>query len=97
LSRQLRIYTINKGSLRQFAAEWKEQVYPLRLQHGYQIDGAWLIAENNQFVWQLSYDGPESWQAMEDAYYSSAARKAMEPNPARLIARVEEYFVEEVL
>lgn len=97
MTTQLRIYTINKGKLRQFAQEWRENVYSLRLDFGYRIDGAWLVEENNQFVWQVSYAGPESWTSMEEAYYKSAARKAMEPNPARLIARAEEYFVESVL
>ncbi|MCH7786149.1 MAG: NIPSNAP family protein [Chloroflexi bacterium] len=94
---QIRIYTINKGSLRQFAAEWKEKVYPLRIEHGFQIHSAWLVESTNQFVWLISYDGPESWEAKEEAYYSSAQRKAMEPDPSRLIARSEQYFVESIL
>ena len=94
---QIRIYTIKEGQLQQFAEEWKENVYPLRLEHGFQIDGAWLIEKKAQFVWLLSYSGPESWAAKEEAYYASAARKAMDPNPARLILRPEEYFLESVL
>ena len=94
---QLRIYTINKGSLHQFAAEWKENVHPLRIEHGFQIGGAWLVERTNKFVWLISYEGPESWEAKEEAYYSSAERKEMEPNPSRLIARGEQYFVESIL
>lgn len=94
---QLRMYTINRGSLGDFAKEWKEMVMPLRIEHGFRIHGAWTIEETNQFAWIVSYDGQESWEAKEDAYYSSANRKDMEPNPARLISRSEEYFVNSIL
>ena len=94
---QLRIYTINRGSLQQFAAEWKQHVLPLRLKYGFQIQGAWLIPASNQFAWLITYDGPESWEAQEAEYYSSAERKAMQPDPARLIARAEQEFVESIL
>lgn len=96
MTTQLRIYTINRGQLFQFAEEWQEKIRPLRLELGFRIDGAWLLEETNQFVWLLSYDGPEAWEALDDAYYISPSRLAMDPNPARLIARAEEYFVESV-
>ncbi len=94
---QLRLYTINQGRLRQFAEEWKANVLPLRLEHGFRVHGAWIIEETNQFAWLVGYDGPESWEAKESAYYASADRKAMAPNPARLIARPVQYFVESIL
>ncbi len=94
---QLRLYTINSGRLRQFAEEWKANVLPLRLEHGFRVHGAWIIEETNQFAWLIGYDGPESWEAKESAYYASRKRKAMAPDPARLIARPEQYFVESIL
>lgn len=97
MTTQLRIYTINRGKLGQFAREWREKVAPLRLEHGFAIDGAWMMADTNQFVWFLRYEGPADWAAKEAAYYASAGRMGMEPNPARLIARAEERFVEKVL
>jgi len=57
---QLRLYTINRGCLRQFAEEWKANVLPLRLEHGFRVHGAWIIEETNQFAWLIGYDGPES-------------------------------------
>ena len=68
---QLRIYTINKGKLDEFVEAWREGVYPLRLNQGFRIDGAWTIKENNQFVWILSYDGLGDWQTKQDQYYDS--------------------------
>ncbi len=94
---QLRLYTINRGCLRQFAEEWKANVLPLRLEHGFRVHDAWIIEETNQFAWLIGYEGPESWAAKERAYYDSEERKAMAPNPARLIARPEQYFVESIL
>lgn len=97
MTAQLRIYTINRGKVRQFAREWREQVAPLRIEHGFAIDGAWIMEDTNQFAWLLRYDGPEGWEEKEAAYYSSAGRTGMDPNPARLIAKAEERFVEKVL
>ncbi len=94
---QLRLYTINQGSLRQFAEEWKANVLPLRLEHGFRVHDAWIIEETNQFAWLIGYDGTESWEAVENAYYASQKRKAMAPDPARLIARPEQFFVESIL
>ncbi len=94
---QLRLYTINSGCLRQFAEEWKANVLPLRLEHGFRVHDAWIIEETNQFAWLIGYDGTESWAAKESAYYGSDKRKAMAPDPARLIARPEQYFVESIL
>lgn len=94
---QLRLYTINRDSLRQFVKEWKEKVLPLRIEHGFEIHRAWIIEQSNQFAWLISYQGSESWEAKERAYYASTERSDMEPNPARLIARSEEYFVEDIL
>ena len=93
----LRLYTINRDRLGQFAEEWKACVLPLRRAHGFAIDRAWTIEASNQFAWVISYDGPESWEARERAYYDSSERREMNPNPARLIARIEEYVVEDIL
>jgi len=90
MATQLRLYTINRDRLRQFAEEWKEKVLPLRIEHGFEIHRAWIIESSNQFAWLIGYEGDESWEAKERAYYASAERSDMKPNPARLIARSEE-------
>ena len=95
MTTQIRLYTINRGQLQQFAKEWQENIRPLREELGFQVGGGWLIEETSQFLWRLSYDGPD-WAEKDAAYYASPKRLAMDPNPARLIARAEEYFVEHV-
>ena len=96
MTHQLRIYTINRGKLPAFTQAWLQGVYPLRLKHGFSIDGAWVIEQTNQFVWLIGYDGPETWEATEKAYYDSPERLALDPDPAQYIARAEQYFVRTV-
>jgi hypothetical protein len=93
---QLRIYTLNRGALAEFAAEWRDQIAPLRQKLGFRILGAWSAKATNQFVWLLAYDGPQPWELADQAYYQAPERRAMSPDPARHIARVEQYFVDEV-
>ncbi len=94
---QLRIYTINRGKLDEFVSAWREGVYRLRLEQGYEIPAAWKIEETNQFVWIVRYDGAESWEEKEAAYYGSAARHSLDPDPRQWIARPEGWFVTPVL
>ena len=96
MATQIRIYTINKGGLRQFATEWNEKIKPLREKIGFRVPGAWTIEATNQFVWLMEYDGPSSWESLDKAYFESPERRAMDPDPGRLIARMEQYFMEPV-
>ena len=94
---QLRLYTIDKGRLDDFATAWRAGVYPLRLKMGYRIPFAATIPATNQFVWLLAYNGPESWEQKEAAYYGSAERKLLSPDPAQWIARPEQLMVTPVV
>lgn len=94
---QLRIYTIKEGKLDDFVSAWLGGVRPLRVQHGFRIDGAWLNPERSEFVWLLSYDGPDVWKAKEAAYYGSAERLALKPDPAQWIVGSNVWFLSPVL
>jgi hypothetical protein len=94
---QLRIYTIHRGALAQFAREWNEKIRPLREKLGFRIRGAWTCDGTSQFIWLMAYDGPEPWDERDAAYFNAPERKAMQPDPARHIARLEQYFVESAL
>ena len=93
---QLRVYTINRGVMDEWVEEWHEHIKPLRLKIGFEILGAWTVTETNQFLWVLSYDGPESWDSLDQAYHQSKERRAMEPDPARHITRMEHFFMDPV-
>jgi len=90
---QLRVFTINRGQMDRFLDAWRRGVPPLRAKHGFRIDGAWVVPERNEFLWVLSYDGPEGFQAKDSAYYASAERGAVDPDPVQFIARSERWFV----
>ena len=59
---QIRLYTINRGCLLQFAEEWKEKVLPLRIEHGFEIRSATINRETSQFIWLISCDNNENWE-----------------------------------
>ncbi len=94
---QLRLYTINKGKMDEFVKAWTAGVYPLRRRQGYAIPFAAVVKERNEFVWILSYDGPQDWKAKEAAYYGSGERAALNPDPAQFIAQAEQWFISSVL
>ena len=74
--------------MKDWLEEWSTKIRPLRERLGFQVVGAWT-AEGNEFIWILRYEGPDSWEAADAAYYRSPERKAIAPDPARLIERSE--------
>lgn len=90
---QLRLYTINQGKMDEFVKAWKEGIVPAREKVGFKIAGAWVLKERNEFIWIMTYDGPNDWAAQDAAYFASPERKALNPDPAQFIARSEQYFI----
>ena len=90
---QLRIYTIRPGEMEAWIAEWTAHIARLRQRHGFQIAGAWTIAESNRFVWVLAYSGSKSWEQADADYYASADRAALDPDPARHIISTEQWLM----
>ncbi len=80
---QLRIYKVKPGEMDAFVREWRTGVVPLRKKFGFKVEGAWTIRKDDTFVWILTYDGPEGFEARDAAYYASPERKALTPSPAR--------------
>ncbi len=93
---QIRIYTINRGKMDEFVRVWKKGIAPIRQKIGFEILGAWVNRETNQFIWVIGYDGPEEWAAKDQEYFKSPERKKLKPDPALLIARTEQYFLEAI-
>jgi NIPSNAP len=90
---QLRIYTIKTGEMAAWVDEWKRLIAPLRQRHGFEIVGSWTVDEGDRFVWILRYNGPKTWEEADAAYYASPERAAMQPDPARHIARSEQWLM----
>jgi hypothetical protein len=74
--------------------EWRRRVYPLRLEHGFRVIGAWVNRETDRFVWII---GHEDFERADHAYYASPERAELDPDPARHLAEVENLFLDPVL
>ena len=93
---QLRRYVVNLGELDIFLEEWQRDLVPLRQRFGFRIEGAWIVRDELQFIWLLSYDGEDGFEAANDRYNRSPARAAIQPDPARLLAASETTLLESV-
>ncbi|MER5485675.1 NIPSNAP family protein [Streptomyces sp. NPDC002812] len=92
---QLRTYTVRDGLLDAWVERWREEIVPLRLELGFEIGGAWVDRSRNQFLWLISYEGPESFTERNAVYWASPAREAMNLDPDHYLVRTEERTVEE--
>lgn len=91
---QWRRYTVQEGMLDQFIKEWEEHLVPLRLKFGYQVHQAWRLPEADSLLWLVSYEGPKSWEEVFEEFRTSDDRKAIEPDPARLLVKAEAWIAE---
>jgi NIPSNAP protein len=96
LTTQLRIYTVNRGQMEPFVTAWREKIVPLRQKYGFKIDGGWIYADVNKFIWMVSYDGPLDWEAANAAYYDAPERKLIQPEPSDYIAHMELHLINSV-
>lgn len=94
---QLRMYTIKAGKMNEWLEGWTNGVLPLRRKFGFRVHGAWIVRGEDRFVWLLTYDGPEGFEARDAAYYASEERKALRQDPAPLIEKGETVFLEPVM
>ena len=75
-----------------------QHVHPLHLQFGFNIELAERMEETNEFVWIVSYDGTKAeWEQRQKEYYGSPERAAVDPDPARFIAKAQRWFIEDRL
>jgi hypothetical protein len=92
---QLRTYTVREGMLDEWVERWRAEIVPLRLELGFTIGGAWVDRDQNQFIWLISYDGPETFAERNALYWSSPAREAMNLDPDDYLVDTAERSVEE--
>ncbi len=93
---QLRIYTVRPGEMEDWLREWKEKIVPLRKKLGFQVLGAWTMREADRFIWLLGYAADRTFEEADAAYYQSADRKAVQPDPARHLAKTEKWRMQAV-
>jgi hypothetical protein len=95
-SYQLRRYLVQPTEMDTWLEEWRRDIVPLRERFGFNIVGAWVSREENRFVWVMSYDGPEGFEAANERYYASPARLAIQPDPTRHLVETETLLMESV-
>jgi hypothetical protein len=89
MEHELRLYSVRPGEMEEFVAEWKEHILPLRRSFGFEVVGPWIGLNDDLFIWILGYSGDEGFAAADAAYYDSEQRKALDPNPARHLAKTQ--------
>ena len=88
---QLRMYRVQPGHMDEWLDEFRARVRPLRESLGFTVLGPW-VGEDDRFVWLIGHDDLE---AADAAYYASPERTALDPDPARLLAEVQTFLLEE--
>ena len=74
---QLRRYRIVVGELPAFIDWWRERIVPAREAHGFRVEFAYAVPENDEFVWAVSVEGDEAaFTALDAAWTSSPERVA---------------------
>jgi hypothetical protein len=76
--------------------EWRRHIEPLRRRCGFDVIGPWVVEDEDRFVWILGYGGADGWHAADAAYYASAERRAMDPDPARHLLDRDEWMMRSV-
>jgi hypothetical protein len=77
--------------------KWRDLVVPLRREFGFEIQGAWVDHERSQHTWVISYDGEESFEERNAAYWASPQRKEMGLDPTQYLIGEDMQVVQEAL
>ena len=94
---QLRIYTINRGMMGSWLKLFEEHIRPLSRKLGMPVEGAWVNADQTEFLWVRSFESAEEIPEKEAAWYASPERKALGDLPLNHVAKSEVRVIESVL
>jgi len=83
---QLRIYEMKDGQMDAFLGI-SPSVVEARRAVGFNVIGAWVIPQDNQFIWIVGAEN--GIEATFEKYYASELRRAIEPEPAKLLQTIE--------
>ncbi len=83
---QLRIYEVKDGQMGAFLGIFPA-VVEARRAVGFEVLGAWTIPEKNQFIWIVGAE--DGIEATSERYYASEQRRAIEPEPAKLLETID--------
>ncbi len=88
---QLRVYDVEPGRMEDWVLEWRERILPLRRAAGFAVLGPWIVRGEDRFVWIIGHDDFETADA---AYYASPERAALDPDPVRHLARMQQWLLD---
>lgn len=83
---QLRMYGVEEGQMETFLGIFPE-VVAARRAVGFEVVGAWMIPEENRFIWIVGAE--DGIEATSERYYASEQRRAIEPEPAKLLETID--------
>ena len=86
---QLRVYTVNRGKMDEWVRWFSEKLVPVAKQAGHSILGPWVNEAKTEFVWIRAYESAEDAKAKDEAFYGSAAWKAIAPEARDFIAKAD--------
>ncbi len=89
MTAQLRIYGLYPETWQEFARKVNEEIVPLRLEHGFRLDGPWFVEENCQYVWVVHYDGEGTFEEAEERYDADPRWADLSFDPMEYIADVD--------
>ena len=89
MDHQLRTYRLKPGRLDDFLELWRDHVVAAREAHGFEVVGAWVDRDGDEFTWVVRHTGPEGFAAADERYYASPERAALPWDPKDAIASAE--------
>ena len=87
MSDQLRQYQIAPGRMEDFIDACRQsEVLKLRERFGFEFVAAWVIEDENKFVWVVRHPGDDGdFKAAEEAYYASSERATLTPDSGEFV------------
>lgn len=68
----LRIYTLNKGMMKDWIDLFNSKIIPLLDEAGIKVESTWINQEKSQFIWIRSYgEDIKDIEIKEEKFYSS--------------------------
>ncbi len=94
---QVRTYTVRPDRLDEWVDRWLTLVVPLRREFGFEVHGSWVDRERAEHIWVISYDGQQSFEEANAAYWASPRRLELGLDAADYLIGEEIRVVEPVL
>lgn len=93
---QLRVYTIRPDRLDEWVEAFRDKIVPLRRELGFEVEQSWVDREHHQHIWVISYDGDQTFEEANKAYWASSKRAELGVDPDEFLIGEETHVVERV-